>query len=166
MKTEDAFEEPKRQGLEGFEREYGQEARARYGNDAIEEANARMMALTRDEWDVKELLEESIKVQLRLAMATGDASSPESQELVRMHRRWIGMHWGEGYAEDAYLGLVQGYLADPRFVSYYDGAAGEGATAFLAQAVGASAALRRPQRQPRPSSHRGLSPLGLAALVL
>lgn len=31
-----------------------------------------MMALTKDEWDAKELLEESIKVQLRLAMATGD----------------------------------------------------------------------------------------------
>lgn len=139
MKTEDAFEALKRQGLEGFEREYGQEARARYGSDAIEEANVRMMALTRDEWDAKELLEEAIKVQLRLARATGDAASAESQELVRMHRRWIGMHWGEGYAEDAYQGLVQGYLADPRFVSYYDGAAGEGATAFLAQAVEASA---------------------------
>ena len=94
-----------------------------------------MMALTRDEWDAKELLEESIKVQLRLAMATGDAESPESQELVRMHKRWIGIHWGEGFAEEAYLGLVQGYLADPRFISYYDSAAGEGATAFLAQAV-------------------------------
>lgn len=135
MKTEDAFEELKRHGLERFEREYGQEARARYGSDAIEEANARMMALTRDEWDAKELLEESIKVQLRLAMATGDAESPESQELVRMHKRWIGIHWGEGFAEEAYLGLVQGYLADPRFISYYDSAAGEGATAFLAQAV-------------------------------
>lgn len=135
MKTEDAFEELKRQGREGFEREYGQEARERYGSDAIEEANARMMALTRDEWDAKELLEESIKVQLRLAMATGDAESPEAQELARMHERWIGIHWGTGYAEEAYLGLVRGYLDDPRFVSYYDGACGEGATEFLARAV-------------------------------
>lgn len=135
MKTEDAFEELKRQGLEGFEREFGQEARQRYGDDVIEGANARMMALTKDEWDAKELLEESIKVQLRLAMATGDAASPEAQELARMHERWIGIHWGPGYAEEAYLGLVRGYLDDPRFVSYYDDACGEGATAFLAQAV-------------------------------
>lgn len=135
MKTADAFEELKRQGLEGFEREYGQEARERYGSDAIEAANARMMALTKDEWDAKELLEESIKVQLRLAMATADARSPESRELARMHERWISIHWGEGYAEDAYLNLVRGYLDDPRFVSYYDGACGEGATAFLVQAV-------------------------------
>ena len=135
MKTEAAFEALKREGLEAFEETYGQEARERYGDDVIDETNARMLSLTKDEWEAKELLEESIKVQLRLAMATGDAGSPESQELVRMHERWIGIHWGEGYAEDAYLGLVRGYLDDPRFVSYYDDACGEGATAFLAQAV-------------------------------
>ena len=135
MKTKDAFEELKREGLESFEREYGQEARARYGADAIEQSSARMMALTRDEWDAKELLEESIKVQLRLAMATGDPAGEESRELARMHERWIAIHWGPSYAEEAYLGLVRGYLADPRFVSYYDTAAGQGATEFLVRAV-------------------------------
>ncbi len=138
METKDAFEELKRQGLESFEREYGQEARQRYGADAIEQSNARMMGLTRDEWDAKELLEESIKVQLRLAMATDDPAGDESQELARMHERWIAIHWGPGYAEEAYLGLVRGYLADPRFVSYYDTAAGQGATEFLVKAVEAA----------------------------
>lgn len=138
METKDAFEELKRKGLENFEREYGQEARARYGADAIEQSNAHMMGLTRDEWDAKELLEESIKVQLRLAMATDDPISPESQELARMHEHWIAIHWGPGYAEEAYLGLVRGYLADPRFVSYYDTAAGQGATEFLVKAVEAA----------------------------
>lgn len=135
MESKDAFEELKRQGLEAFEREYGQEARERYGTDAIEQSNARMMALTKDEWDAKELLEESIKVQLRLAMATGDPASPEAQELVRMHKRWITVHWGPGFADEAYLGLVRGYLADPRFTAYYDKSAGNGATEFLVKAV-------------------------------
>lgn len=135
MKPEDAFEELKREGLATFEETYGQEARERYGDAAIDEANERMMALTKDEWDAKELLEESIKVQLRLAMATGSAESQEAQELARMHERWISIHWGPGYGKDEYLGLVRGYLADPRFVSYYYDAAGEGATAFLVKAV-------------------------------
>ncbi len=141
METKDAFEELKRQGLEAFEHEYGQEARQRYGNDVIEQSNARMMALTKDEWDAKELLEESIKVQLRLAMATNDAASPEAQELARMHKRWIAVHWGPGFADETYLGLVRGYLADPRFTAYYDGAAGEGATKFLVEAVEAAHAV-------------------------
>lgn len=135
MSTKDSFEMMKEQGLRDFESQYGEEARKLYGDDVIEASNARMMALTKDEWDAKELLEESIKVQLRLAMATGDPAGDAAQELVRMHRRWIGIHWGVEPQAEQYLGLVQGYLSDPRFVSYYDLAAGEGATEFLAEAV-------------------------------
>lgn len=52
-----------------------------------------------------------------------------------MHEKWIAIHWGNGYKKQEYLGLVQEYLNDPRFVSYYDSAAGEGATEFLVQAI-------------------------------
>lgn len=52
-----------------------------------------------------------------------------------MHERWIAMHWGQGYGDEEYLGMVRGYQADPRFVEYYDSAAGEGATEFLIEAV-------------------------------
>ncbi len=86
----------KRNGMAEFEKRFGEEARERYGEAAIDASNERMMNLTRDEWDAKELLEESIKVQLRLAMAAKDPSAPEARELVRMHRRWIAIHWGEG----------------------------------------------------------------------
>lgn len=138
MSTKDSFEMMKERGLRDFESEYGEEARKLYGDDVIEDANARMMALTKDEWDAKELLEESIKVQLRLAMATGDPASDAARELVSMHRRWIGIHWGKVPEPDQYLGLAQGYLQDPRFVRYYDSAAGEGATEFLVEAIRAS----------------------------
>lgn len=52
-----------------------------------------------------------------------------------MHKKWIAIHWGKGYKEQAYLGLVQEYLNDPRFVSHYDSAADEGTTEFLVQAI-------------------------------
>ena len=126
MTTEDSFEAMNREGLQQFEETYGTEARERYGNDAIDASNERMMNLTRDEWDAKELLEEALKVQLRLARATDDPSSPEAAELAAMHRKWITVHWGPGY------------LADPRFTKYYDDAAGVGATEFLVQAVEAA----------------------------
>ncbi len=138
MSAKDSFKIMKEQGLRDFESTYGAEARELYGDDAIDAANARMMDLTKDEWDAKELLEEAIKVQLRLAMATDDPESDEARELAHMHERWIGIHWGAGYAPEAYLGLVDGYLKDPRFVKYYDSAAGDGATEFLVQAVHAA----------------------------
>ena len=128
MTTEDSFEAMNREGLQQFEETYGTEARERYGNDAIDASNERMMNLTRDEWDAKELLEEAIKVQLRLARATDDPSS----------RRWITVHWCPGFDTATYLALAHGYLADPRFTKYYDDAAGVGATEFLVQAVEAA----------------------------
>ena len=107
----------------------------RYGDATIDASNERMMALTKDEWEAKELLEDAIKVHLRIALQTQDPQSEAAQELARMHEKWIAIHWGNGYKEQEYLGLVQGYLNDPRFVSYYDSAAGEGATEFLVQAI-------------------------------
>lgn len=135
MGTEDAFEEMKAQTLRDAEAAYGREARERYGAEAVEAANERMMALTQDEWDAKGLLEESIKVQLRLALAAGDPAGEAAAELVRMHERWVALHWGGIADKQAYLALVRSYLADPRFIAYYDDAAGEGATAFLVAAV-------------------------------
>ena len=138
MEAKDAFKAMKEEGLARFEETYGQEARQRYGDDAIDAANERMMALTRDEWDAKELLEESIKVQLRLAMADGDPKSEASAELARMHARWIRIHWGDGYNRSAHLGLARGYLCDERFRAYYDDACGVGATDFLVAALEAN----------------------------
>lgn len=138
MTTEDSFEAMKREGLQQFEKTYGAEARERYGNDAIDASNERMMGLTKDEWEAKELLEDAIKVQLRLARAEGDAAGEAATELARMHRKWITMHWGPGFDTTTYLALVRGYLDDPRFVKYHDSAAGEGTTAFLVQAVEAA----------------------------
>ncbi len=74
-------------------------------------------------------------MQLRLALTGNDPASEEAAELARMHERWIAIHWGPGYGKDEYLGLVRGYLADPRFAAYYDDAAGPGATDFLVKAV-------------------------------
>lgn len=138
MKPNDAFESMKAQGIKDFESTYGKEARDLYGDDAIDASNARLMALTKDEWDAKELLEESIKVQLRVALATKDPASDASAELARMHKKWITIHWGPSFEEEAYLNLVHGYLADSRFVKYYDSAAGDGATQFLVDAVDAA----------------------------
>ena len=76
--------------------------------------------------------------QLSIALADGDPHGPEAAKLVAMHRHWVGLHWGTAPEDAAYLELVQGYLADPRFVAYYDGPCGKGATAFLAKAVEAA----------------------------
>ena len=138
MDDEKRFEAIKDQGLREFEEAYGTEARRRYGDAVIEATNERIMSLTRDEWDAKDLLEEAIKVQLRLAMASGDVAGDEAAELAHMHERWMRIHWGEAYDRETHLALVRGYPNDPRFKDYYDAAAGDGGTEFLVRAMEAN----------------------------
>lgn len=124
-----------RSKIEAFEAEFGQEARKRYGDDAVDNTNRCLMELSKDEWDAKEQLEESIKSQLKKAIASKNPTSRESQELAKMHEKWIRIHWGNSYNRDNYLSLVRNYTKDMRFVDYYDSVAGKGATEFLIKAV-------------------------------
>ena len=122
--------------VQANERTYGEEARMRYGDKAVDDANKRLLDMSQLEWDTKEELEGAIIVQLKAAMEAGDVAGISASVLCSMHERWIRMHWGdEAYSPEAHASLGMGYLADPRFVEYYDSRAGEGATKFLADAL-------------------------------
>lgn len=117
------------------EQHYGAEARERYGNEAVDAMNERILDMDPVTWNDMKELEKAILGQLSIALFDGDTTGPEAAKLVQMHRRWIGLQWGAEPGRDIYLGLVRGYLADPRFISYYDEPCGKGATAFLVTAV-------------------------------
>jgi len=140
MNDDERFEGLKREAIDQNERTHGAEVRKRFGDKVMDEANAKLLRMSKGEWtDIMEL-EEAIKQQLSAAMAAGDVSGPEAQELVRMHARWLSAHWPDGaYSPEAHRGMADGYLADQRFVAYYDGACGDGATQFLRDAIHANA---------------------------
>lgn len=136
MNENDAFEALKGERVAGNERAYGHEARERWGDEAVDAANERLRAASREEWDALERLGDEINRQLAIAMATGDPAGEEARRLAHMHARWIEGHWGAGrYTPEAHRGLAQMYLADDRFRSYYDDAVGAGATEFLVKAL-------------------------------
>ena len=121
------------------EMRYGVEARERYGDAAVDTSNERLLDMSDEEWKTKEKLEVAIIEQLKKAMSMGDASSPEAAKLARMHADWIRMQWAQGaYSPQAHVCLARGYLADDRFVEYYDSRAGKGATEFLVEAIEAA----------------------------
>lgn len=120
------------------EERYGAEARGRYGDEAIDAANEALLDMDPETWNDMKELERAILGQLSIAMGDGDPKSNEARKLVAMHRRWIGLNWGHEPQDEAYLGLANGYLADQRFVDYYDKPCGTGATAFLVQAIESS----------------------------
>ena len=122
------------------EERYGAEARARYGDEAIDAANEALLDMDPETWNDMKELERAILGQLSIAMGDGDPKSDEACKLVAMHRRWIGLNWGSEPQDEAYLRLARGYLADQRFVNYYDKPCGTGATAFLVKAIESSLA--------------------------
>lgn len=118
------------------EQRYGAEARERYSSEAVDAANERLLSMDDETWESKEQLERAIIEQLKIALATGDTASSAAAKLAHMHAEWIAMQWGEGmYSPAAHVSLAQSYLADNRFISYYDSKAGKGATQFLANAI-------------------------------
>ena len=140
MDDRQRFEGLKAKVIEDNERTFGAEVRARFGDEEVDAANERLSAMDEEAWNDMQLLEERIKELLRAAMATGATDGPEARELVRAHARWLQLHWGEGaYTPEAHRGMADGYLCDKRFVAYYDGACGEGATQFLHDAIHALA---------------------------
>ena len=136
MTDKERFEGLKRKAIDENERRHGAEVRARYGDAAADAANERLLAMDEATWNDMNALEGAIIDQLRVAMAANDHAGPDATLLCEMHARWIALHWGEGaYTPAAHLGLAHGYLADARFVEYYDSRAGTGATEFLVAAL-------------------------------
>ena len=120
--------------VQEHEERYGAEARARYGDEAIDAANEALLDMDPETWNDMKELERAILGQLSIAMGIGDPENSEARKLVAMHRRWIALNWGCEPQNEAYLGLAHGYLADQRF----DKLCGTGATAFLVQAIESS----------------------------
>lgn len=121
------------------ERRYGAEVRAAYGDEVVDAANEKYVAMGEAAHMQADELALAINEQLRRAMEAGDAEGPEARKLVAMHGHWLRMYWPDGlYTPEAHKGLADGYLADERFRAYYDAVA-PGATRFLRDAIHACA---------------------------
>lgn len=135
MSDEEKFAALKRTAIEENERAFGAEARKRWGDEVIDAANERRLAMTQEEWRSTEELEEAILAQLKVATTTGDPNGAQARRLVALHRDWLCRQWPEGaYSPQAHAALAEGYVADERFTAYYERAIAGGAR-FLRDAI-------------------------------
>ena len=128
------FEALKRQAVAENEVRYGKEARAKYGDAAMDNTNARVLSLNEEAYSRRQELEEEIRSALTAAVRAGE--SPEGSEgrrIAALHREWLSLSW-DRYTPQAHAGLVQLYTQDPRFTAYYDREV-PGCAAFLQAAV-------------------------------
>jgi len=134
MKDKQKFEAFKRQLVEENETRYGKEARQKYGDKAVDQANAAVMGRTPEEQ--REWSELDREILRRLADAVGAGVSPEGEEgkaIAALHRRWLTISMGS-YDAARHRGIAELYVQDERFTAYYDKAV-PGCARFLRDAV-------------------------------
>lgn len=134
MTDTEKFQGLKKEMIEKNEKQYGAEVREKYGDESVNESNAKLMRLTEPEYKAMEQLGNEIKRTLEDAVTNGISPKSETGEKVKeMHKEWLSYTW-TSYSKEAHIGLVQMYTADERFQKYYDEDVA-GCAEFLKEAV-------------------------------
>lgn len=135
MSDEEKFEAFKQRSIEKNEEEYGSEVRERWGDETADASAKKFAGMTKEGWKDVQDIEAQMKEALLAGMASGDAAGPDAQRAADLHRQWLCRFWPDGmYTADAHRGMAEMYVADERFKAYYE-AFGEGAAAFLRDAI-------------------------------
>ncbi|EJL41786.1 MerR family transcriptional regulator [Brevibacillus agri] len=133
MTDKQKFEGFKQQLIDDNEKQYGQEIRAKYGDEQVARSNRKLKEMTEEEYNRLEQLNAELHKTLEEAFATGDPGSELAQKAADLHRQWLTFYW-DSYSKEAHAGVAQMYVDDPRFTAYYDKTQ-PGLAAFLRDAV-------------------------------
>lgn len=115
------------------EQQYGEEIRAKYGNDAVERSNTKLRGMSKEQYAELERLSLELNETLKTAFEQGDPASELAQKACALHKKWLCYFWDE-YSKQAHIGVAQMYVDDPRFTAYYDKIA-TGCAPFLRDAI-------------------------------
>lgn len=119
--------------VDNNERQYGEEVRAKYGDDAVDRSNAKVMGMSKEQYAKVEKLSAQVNETLKAAFEEGDPASDLARKACELHREWLLCFWDQ-YSKEAHIGITQMYVDDPRFTAYYDKIA-VGSAEFLRDAV-------------------------------
>ncbi|MDQ0430720.1 DNA-binding transcriptional MerR regulator [Planomicrobium stackebrandtii] len=133
MADKEKFEGFKQKLVDDNEQQYGSEIRSEYGDELVDQSNAKMLNMSEEQYQEFTRLEQRVLASLADAVKTGDPSSDAAQQTADLHRQWLGFTW-PSYSKEAHKGLAEMYVADERFAAYYD-KAHPGAAQFLRDAI-------------------------------
>ena len=135
MDDKEKFQGFKKNLVDENEGKYGDEVRQKYGNEAVDDSNAKLMGMTKEQWIKQETLSKEINEALKHAVEIGDPAGEVAQKACDLHRQWICMFWKDGmYSKEAHKSLGEMYVADERFKAYYDEIE-DGAAELLSEAL-------------------------------
>jgi len=133
MSDQEKFEGLKQNLIDKNEEKYGHEIRAKYGDETIDNSNAKLKGLTKEQYDETQRLSDEINEMLKEAFEQGDPASELAQKVCELHKKWLCCFW-DTYTKEMHMGLAQMYVDDERFSAYYDKIA-DGCAAFMRDAI-------------------------------
>ena len=134
MTDPEKFEGFKTALIEENEARYGDEIRSKYGDETVNQTNAKIGSMTPDQYEEWKRLEQEIRTRLEQAVLNHDTPDSETgKHLVTLHRQWLSYTWNN-YSPAAHKGLAQMYVCDERFTAYYDRKV-PGCASFLRDAI-------------------------------
>lgn len=119
MSDVEKFEGFKLKMIQDNEEKYGQELREKYGDDVMNQSNAKLSKWTPEQYEEVTKLADEVMVSLSKAFETGDPEGELAQQTARLHKEWLSYSWTH-YSKEAHAGLAEMYVADDRFKAYYD----------------------------------------------
>jgi DNA-binding transcriptional MerR regulator len=133
MSDKEKFKGFKQKMVQENEKKYGKEIRAKYGEEAVSQSNAKLMNMSEEEYRKVVELEQQLNQTLADAFADGNPAGNLAQKAADLHKQWLSFYWGK-YSKEAHAGLAEMYVADERFTAYYDKEQ-PGTAAFLRDAI-------------------------------
>ena len=111
---------------------YAKEAAERWPEEYVA-SNLKLKSMSKeDQQKLFNFGRENIKDVADAFLLQKPAESKEVQDLIKIHYNWVSVFWVP--TKDAYIGLGQMYVSDPRFTQNYDKYA-PGCAEFMAQAM-------------------------------
>ena len=133
MEDHEKFEDFVEKMIKENERKYGEEIREKYGDGAIDGANAKLRGMEPEQFANAERLSKELNDALAAAFVQGDPKSELARKACELHKQWLCVYWPE-YSKEAHVGVAQMYVDDSRFTAHYDKIA-PGCAVFLRDAV-------------------------------
>lgn len=119
MSDQEKFEGFKQMLVDENEEKFGREVREKYGDEAVNEANQRVLNMTEEQHEEVTRLNAELMGTLRAALSTGNPGGELAQKAADLHRRWLSFYWPK-YNKEAHACLAQMYVDDERFRAFYD----------------------------------------------
>ncbi|MFT8311107.1 MAG: TipAS antibiotic-recognition domain-containing protein [Sporolactobacillus sp.] len=136
MSDQEKFVGFKKKMLDQNEQKYGKELREKYGEEAVKKSNQQFANISKEDYEKTVMIQNEMFENLREALNLDDPASSCAQKAADLHRQWLSFFWPKGtYSKKAHAGLVQMYVDDPRFATYYENNVAIGAAKMLRDAV-------------------------------